>query len=155
MDSPIEPEADRADIRQRKVDAPCDVVYRAFSDPDQLAAWWGPDGFTNTINEFDLREGGYWRFIMHGPDGKDFQNEIRFVEIVPNRCVVLEHFSGHHFFLTITFSANEEATTVGWRQVFDTVAHYRKIAEFVATANEQNLDRLAAAVGESTSGTAE
>ena len=56
-------------------------VFQAFRDPAVLAEWWGPDGFTNTFHEFDFRDGGAWRFTMHSPDGKDFPNESRFLEI--------------------------------------------------------------------------
>jgi hypothetical protein len=141
-----EPEGERAQVTQRSIDAPSELVYSAFRNAEQLARWWGPDGFTNSFKEFDLRVGGYWRFTMHGPDGKDYPNESRFLEVVPGEKVVLEHFSGHHFILTITFTRLGKATVVGWHQLFDTVEHYRQIAEFVAQANEQNLSRLEAEV---------
>jgi hypothetical protein len=141
---------ERAQVTQRTIDAPSELVYSAFRNPEQLARWWGPDGFTNSFREFDLRVGGYWRFTMHGPDGRDYPNESRFLEVVPNERVVIEHFSGHHFILTITFSRVGNATVVGWHQLFDTVEHYRQIAEFVAQANEQNLNRLEAEVRRAT-----
>ena len=140
--------SERSDTRARVIEAPRDVVYRAFSSPKQLAQWWGPEGFTNTFKEFDLREGGYWRFTMHGPNGKDYPNESRFLEVIKNERVVIEHFSGHHFILTITFSAKDNSTVVGWAQLFDTVEHYRRIADLVARANEQNLDRLESVVSQ-------
>ena len=139
-------EGERAQVTQRTIDAPSELVYSAFRNPEQLARWWGPDGFTNSFREFDLRVGGYWRFTMHGPDGRDYPNESRFLEVVPNERVIIEHFSGHHFILTITFTSIGNATVVGWRQLFDTVQHYRQIAAFVAQANEQNLNRLEAEV---------
>ncbi len=140
------PESERAHFTQRTIDAPCALVYRAFSHPDSLARWWGPDGFSNSFKEFDLSEGGYWRFTMHGPDGKDYPNESRFLEVFPNQRVVIDHLSGHHFILTITFTVSGNATVVTWSQVFDTVDHYRHISEYVSQANEQNLDRLTAEV---------
>lgn len=148
ISSPADDTTDREDSRQRIIHAPCETVFAAFSDPQKLAQWWGPNGFTNTFNEFDLRPGGMWRFTMHGPDGRDYPNESRFVEVIPNAKVVLEHFPGHHFFLTITFKAVGKDTEVGWQQVFDTAEHYQGIAEFVANANEQNLDRLSAVVAQ-------
>jgi hypothetical protein len=59
---------------------------------------------------------------------------------------VFEHLSGHHFRMTITFTQQGKQTLVDWRQVFDTAAERQRIAGFVAEANEQNLDRLAAEV---------
>lgn len=148
----IEAEGKRTHSTQRTIAAPCEQVYSAFRNPEQLARWWGPDGFSNTFREFDLREGGYWRFTMHGPDGKSYPNENLFREVVPNERVVIEHQSDHHFFLTITFSKVGNATVVGWCQLFDTVEHYRDIAEFVAQANEQNLNRLEAEVQRASAG---
>lgn len=136
----------RSHTTQRTIEASCDVVYQAFSDPDKLAIWWGPEGFTNSFKEFDLRKEGWWRFTMHGPDGKDYPNESRFLDVIQNERVVIEHFSGHHFILTITFTAVGNSTMVGWCQLFDTAEHYHQISEFVSQANEQNLDRLEALI---------
>ena len=83
---------------------------------------------------------------MQGPDGVNHANESVFVEVVAPHRVVFEHLSGHHFKMTITFTAQGDQTLVGWRQVFDTAAERQRIAEFVIPANEQNLDRLAAEV---------
>ncbi|MBT2299008.1 SRPBCC family protein [Variovorax paradoxus] len=136
--------ADRAFVHARLIDAPRERVFKAFSDPAHLARWWGPNGFTSTFHEFDLRPGGAWRFVMHGPDGANYPNESVFFEVVEPERIVFEHMSQHHFQLTITFEARGTKTLVGWRQVFDTEAERQRIAKFVVEANEQNLDRLAA-----------
>ncbi|NMF99604.1 SRPBCC family protein [Aromatoleum toluolicum] len=136
--------ADRAFVHSRLIDAPRERVFRAFSDPAHLARWWGPKGFSNTFEEFDFRSGGRWRFIMHGPDGRNYPNESVFIDVVAPERIVVEHVVGHHFELTITLTAQGERTLVGWRQVFDTAAEKQRIANFVTEANEQNLDRLAA-----------
>lgn len=137
---------ERAFVHSRLIDAPCARVYQAFSDPAHLARWWGPNGFSNTFSEFDLRPGGRWRFVMHGPDGCDYPNESLFIEVVPQQRVVIEHLNGHHFLLTIRFTAQGSQTRVDWRQEFDSVAEHQRIAALVIPANEQNLDRLAAEV---------
>ena len=137
---------DREFVHSRLIDAPCERVFRAFSDPNHLARWWGPNGFTSTFHQFELRPGGTWRFVMQGPDGVNHANESVFVEVVAPHRVVFEHLSGHHFKMTITFTAQGDQTLVGWRQLFDTAAERQRIAEFVIPANEQNLDRLAAEV---------
>ena len=72
----------RSIIGTRVFDAPRDLVFSAFTDPKHLAQWWGPDGFTTTTSAFEFRPGGVWRFVMHGPDGRDYQNRITFDEIV-------------------------------------------------------------------------
>jgi uncharacterized protein YndB with AHSA1/START domain len=136
----------RASVTSRLIDAPRARVFRAFSDPQRLARWWGPEGFSNTFHEFDLRPGGAWRFVMHGPDGTDYPNHSVFAEVVAHERVVFEHVSDHHFVMTLTFTDRDGKTLVGWRQEFDTAAEYARIAEIVDAANEQNLDRLTAEV---------
>jgi uncharacterized protein YndB with AHSA1/START domain len=138
--------ADREFAHARLIDAPPARVFRAFSEPAHLARWWGPEGFSSSFHTFEFREGGAWRFVMHGPDGTDYPNESVFAEIVAPERVVLDHLSGHHFRMTITFTAQGSQTLVDWRQVFDTAAERERIAPFVIPANEQNLDRLAAEV---------
>jgi uncharacterized protein YndB with AHSA1/START domain len=136
----------RSDSRSRLIPASAAAIYAAISDPARLARWWGPAGFTNTIHGFQFRPGGRWLLTMHGPDGKDYPNESRFARIVPDRLVEIEHLSGHHFVLTIELQQRGVSTLVAWQQAFDTADHYRKLASFVAIANEQNLERLAAEV---------
>jgi len=81
----------RSIIGMREFDAPRDLVFAAWTDPKHLAQWWGPNGFTTTTMSFDLRPGGIWRFVMHCPDGRDYQNRITFEEIVPPELQVWEH----------------------------------------------------------------
>ncbi|MBP6750143.1 MAG: SRPBCC domain-containing protein [Xanthomonadaceae bacterium] len=139
----MEPIESRSDVRRVLLEADPAQVFAAIADPRRIATWWGPDGFTNTIHTFEFVEGGRWLLTMHGPDGKDYPNESRFLKIVQDECVAIEHFSGHHFILTLELEAHGGNTWVGWRQTFDTREHYERIASFVATANRQNLERLA------------
>jgi len=136
----------RSDSRRKLLAASPSEVFAAMSDPTRVARWWGPTGFTNTIQQFEFKPGGKWLLTMHGPDGKDYPNESRFTRIVADQVFEIEHFSGHHFLLTIELVPVHGGTEVKWRQTFDTAEHYERIAEFVASANEQNLDRLAAEV---------
>jgi len=139
----VEPIENRSDSRDKRISAPPAAVYAAMSDPARIANWWGPEGFTNTIHKFDFQPGGQWLLTMHGPDGTHYPNESIFTRLVPNRLFEIEHLSGHHFLLTIELEGTGSDTTVHWRQTFDDVEHYERIAKFVASANEQNLERLA------------
>jgi uncharacterized protein YndB with AHSA1/START domain len=138
----MEPVDKRSDSRSTFIAATPGQVFAAMSDPVRIARWWGPDGFKNTIHRFDFRPGGTWLLTMHGPDGKDYPNESRFTRIEADRVFEIEHLNGHHFLLTIELVSVDSGTEVKWRQTFDTVEHYERIAEFVAGANEQNLQRL-------------
>jgi uncharacterized protein YndB with AHSA1/START domain len=144
--SNMEPIAKRSDSRSTFVAATPAQVFAAMSDPARVARWWGPEGFRNTIHQFDFRPGGNWLLTMHGPDGTDYPNESRFTRIVSGELFEIEHLTGHHFVLSVELRPVDRGTQVHWRQTFDTVEHYERIAEFVRGANEQNLQRLAAEV---------
>jgi uncharacterized protein YndB with AHSA1/START domain len=139
-------ESARACVHSRLIAAPPAQVLRAIAEPHRLARWWGPDGFSSIFQSFAFQPGGRWIFTMHGPDGAAYPNENVFRETGPER-VVVDHISDtHHFLLTITLTAQDGQTLVGWRQVFDSAEHKERVAPFVLPANEQNLDRLAAEV---------
>jgi uncharacterized protein YndB with AHSA1/START domain len=121
-------------------------VFAAMSDPVRVARWWGPSGFTNTIHKFEFAPGGRWHLTMHAPDGTNHLNESRFTRIVANRLFEIEHLNAHHFVLTIELREHADGTELSWRQTFDTVEHYNQLAQFIASANEQNLERLSAEV---------
>lgn len=142
----MEPIESRSDTRQKIIPAIPAEVFAALSDPARVARWWGPADFTNTIHKFDFNPGGGWLLTMHGPDGANYPNESRFTRIVVDQLFEIEHLSGHHFVLTIELRPHAAGTEVAWRQAFDTVEHYSQLAQFVASANEQNLERLAAEV---------
>lgn len=72
----------------RYFDAPRELVYRAWIEPDQLAKWWGPHGFTNPVCETDPRPGGRWRIDMQAPDGTIYPNTGRYLEVVPLERIV-------------------------------------------------------------------
>ncbi|MFN7915463.1 MAG: SRPBCC domain-containing protein [Vicinamibacterales bacterium] len=146
MHAPVEPVEQRSDSRRAVIAATPVEVFAAISDPDRIVRWWGPEGFTSTNHQFDFRFGGTWRLTMHGPDGKDYPNESRFTRLDPAVLFEIEHLSGHHFVLTIELHPHADGTEVHWRQTFDTIDHYNRLADFVAGANAQNLERLKAEV---------
>jgi uncharacterized protein YndB with AHSA1/START domain len=78
-------------IGTRIFDAPRALVFAAWTEPRHLANWFGPNGFSLTTKSFDLRPGGVWRFVMHGPDGRDYHNHVTFDEIVPPERIAYSH----------------------------------------------------------------
>jgi uncharacterized protein YndB with AHSA1/START domain len=134
--------AGRELIATRVFDAPRELVFEAWIDPDHLKHWWGPKGFTNTFHEFDPRPGGTWRFVMHGPDGTDYKNHMVFVEIIRPERIILDHLSTHRFRLTATFEDVGGKTRLTFRQTFPSVAECNKVRSVAEPGNEQNLDRL-------------
>lgn len=136
---------DREIVSTRVIAAPREKVFRAFSDPAQLVHWWGPAGFTNTFHEFDLRPGGEWKFVMHGPDGTNYRNRSVFAEVVPPERVVFDHLETmHRFRMTIALDDAGGTTRITWRMRFETPEECDKVRAFVPRCNEENLDRLEA-----------
>jgi len=138
-----------ADITAREIvttrifDAPRDRVFAAWTDPASLVQWWGPHGFTNTFHECDMRPGGIWRHAMHGPDGRTYENESRFVEITAPERIVIDHLSPPEFRLTVTFDSYGDRTKLTFRQLFASVGVYAGIKGLATRGNEENFDRLA------------
>jgi uncharacterized protein YndB with AHSA1/START domain len=67
----------------RKIAAPPSSVFAGLEDSRRLAVWWGPAGFNITLKTYKLKPGGKWSFMMHGPDGKNYPNEIVITEMEP------------------------------------------------------------------------
>jgi len=144
VDPASEPLSTREIVTVRVVDAPRERVFRAWTDPERLARWWGPKGFTSTFQEFDPRPGGTWRFVMRAPGGAEFQNRSVFVEIVPPERIVFRHVSPPEFQVTAAFDEEAGKTRVTFQMLFETAAACEKVKGFAPEANEQNFDRLEA-----------
>ncbi len=113
----------RVIVGTRIFDAPRALVFSAWTDVKHLAQWWGPNGFSTTTSSFDFRPGGVWRFVMHGPDGRDYQNRITFEQIVPNERIVYRHGGGDDvepvvFHQIVTFEDLGGKTRITWRGEF-------------------------------------
>jgi uncharacterized protein YndB with AHSA1/START domain len=126
----------------REIPAAIDDVFAAFSDPERLARWWGPAGFTNTFHLCEFRTGGRWVYTMHSLNGGNPQNESVFELVDAPSKIVVRHISLPHYRLTIELSETPAGTNISWSQEFDDDAVAARIQKVVVPANEQNLDRL-------------
>lgn len=131
-------------LNRRRLPFPHSQVYAAFADPEQVKIWWGPDGFTNRIDTFDLRVGGQWLFTMINENAREFDNIKAFLEVSPQR-IVMQHIEPmHDFVMTMTFEpASDDATDLTWIMDF-APGQDDGLAPFLEAANEQNFDRLEA-----------
>ena len=141
----------RSIIGMRVFEAPRELVFKCFTDPKHLAAWWGPNGFSLTTHSFDFRVGGVWRFVMHGPDGRDYQNRVTYDEIVPPERLAYRHGGGEdvepvQFTQTLTFDdVGSGKTRLTWHGVFPSAEERaRVIKEYGADKGlVQTMARLA------------
>jgi PhnB protein len=135
----------------RLINAPRELVWEAWTRPEHVKHWWGPDGFTNTIHEMKVEPGGVWRFMMHGPNGMNFPNKIVFDEVIKPERLVYTHSSEDEndpniFQTTVTFEKQGNKTNLTMRAVFATTEERdRVVKEYgAAEGGKQHLTRLEA-----------
>jgi uncharacterized protein YndB with AHSA1/START domain len=148
----LSPQSDREIVISRVFDAPRELVWRAFTDPKHVVNWWGPLGFTTTIEAMDVRVGGVWKHVMHGPDGANYPSESVFREVVKPERLVYEHGGrkegGPSVNIVFTWMFDDLGsgkTRVTVRQLYATSADRDRIVrEFGAIEGaNQTLGRLA------------
>jgi uncharacterized protein YndB with AHSA1/START domain len=144
-------DAARSITATREFDAPRDLVFSLWSSPELIAPWWGPKGFTNTIHEMDFRPGGVWRFTMHGPDGRNYENKFVYREIVRPERIVMSHLSGPLFESHTAFDEKNGKTIITVTMTFESAElRNRVVEEFGAVEGlHQNLEKLAGALADS------
>ena len=136
--------SDRELVFSRLLDAPVKLVWEVWSIPDHIKHWWGPAGFTNTIKKMDVRLGGEWNLIMHGPDGTDYDIKNVFTEIVEHKKIVLEQIGNFKCTSTIEFESRGDKTFLCWRMLFESREYLIEVAKLygVDTGLKQNVERL-------------
>jgi uncharacterized protein YndB with AHSA1/START domain len=146
--------ADREIVISRVISAPRELVFEAFTEVRHLSRWWGPEGFTTTTQAFEFRVGGEWDFVMHGPDGTDYQEWICWTEIAPPERIAMLHgeFRGDPdaFESVLTFAPDGAATRIEMRAVFPTKELRDEAVEryHAIEGGQQTLSKLAAYVTE-------
>ena len=134
-------------VTTRIFDAPKEIVFKAWEDPGILMTWWGPDGFTNTFHEFNFKPGGKWLFTMHSPDGREYPNTNIFREVIDCRLIVFDHLEPVHTFRVTTHFVNSgNKTQLSFCMQFESAEEYDRVKPYVIDANEQNFNRLEAAL---------
>jgi len=113
---------------ERMLNAPIELVWEVWTDPEHIKNWWGPDGFTNTIHKMDVEEGGEWLLTMHGPDGRNYPNKSIFKEVILHKRIVYQHFNPN-FITTIEFEPQEDKTFMKWQMLFDTRELYETVVK--------------------------
>jgi len=141
----------------RIYDAPVKAVWDAWTDPEQVAKWWGPRGFTLTTHSKDLRVGGHWNYTMHGPDGKDWPNSTKYFEVEPMKKLVYDHGGNDEqeplFRVTVTFAESGGKTKMDMTMTLPTPEAAEETRKFIKMAGGNSTwDRLAEYLEEQSSG---
>jgi uncharacterized protein YndB with AHSA1/START domain len=114
--------SDREFVMTRVFDAPRELVFRVYTDPETMPQWWGPRYLTTVVEKMDVRPGGLWRCIQRGPDGKEYAFHGEYKEVVsPSKIVSTFEFEGmpgHVVVDTVTFEVVGKKTKVTATSVF-------------------------------------
>lgn len=125
-------------------------VFDAWINPHLLEKWYGPSGFTLTSTEVNIQAAGYWRFVFHGPDGKDYPNVIKFIEIEKPDLLIYIHTddngvkSPHHFRTEVSFTKLDNDTKVEMTSIFDSVDDVQYVIQHfnALEGGKETLERL-------------
>ena len=139
--------SDREIVMTRTFDAPRDLVFRAHTDPEMVAQWWGQRGSTTIVDKLDLRPGGAWRFVQRAPDGTEYAFRGEYREIVPPERLVytfeFEGMPGHVLVETLTFEEEDGKTKMTDHSLFDSVEDRDGMLQSGMEAGAaESLDRL-------------
>jgi uncharacterized protein YndB with AHSA1/START domain len=141
---------DREIVLSRVIAAPRELVFKAWTDPQHLPMWFGPEGFKVETHEIDIRVGGRWRFLFVGPDGTRYDNRMVFLKIEPPDLLEMDHGADtdddpNRFRTIVTFDEQSNGkTVVTLRQLLPTKARRDVTIGFGAVElGYQTLDKLA------------
>ena len=131
----------------RIFDAPVDLVWDAWTDPNKVARWWGPRGFSITTKSKELRAGGKWIYTMHGPDGVDYPNIATYLVVEPLKRLEYDHGANENqkalFRVNVLFSENNSKTTMKMTMTFESPQRAKEMSKFIKDAGGNSTwDRL-------------
>lgn len=130
------------------LDAPRELVFKAYTDPDLFARWWGPSRYENQILKFEQRTGGEWHVVQKGADGAEFAfRGVNHEVVAPERiCQTFEFLGmpGHVALQTATFEDLGNKTKVVAQIVFQSVMDRDgMVASGMRDGADESMDRLA------------
>ena len=128
----------------RLINAPQELVWEAWTNPEHIRHWWGPVGFKSTISKMEVTEGGEWIFVMHGPDGTDYKNKHVYITLEKPSLIIMRHESFPPFVMTARFEARGTQTLVTLHSVFESASQLQEVIK-VFKADEgmvQNITRM-------------
>lgn len=141
----------------RVYDAPVKTVWDAWTDPNQVAQWWGPRGFRLTTHSKDLRSGGTWHYTMHGPDGTDYVSKTKYLEVEKYSRLVYDHGGNDDrapmFRVTVNFNETKGKTKMDMTMSLATPEAAEETRKFIKKAGgDATWDRLAEYLEKESSG---
>ena len=135
-------------IISRLYDAPVNLVWDAWTDPEQVAQWWGPRGFSITTHSKEIKPGGIWHYTMHGPDGTDYPNKTLYHEVVEHQRLVYDHGGNDEqaplFRVTVVFEEKKRQTHMHMTMTLPSAEALVQVKQIIKDASGNSTwDRLA------------
>jgi uncharacterized protein YndB with AHSA1/START domain len=129
------------------LDAPRELVFKAYTDPKLFARWWGPSRYVNDIDKFDARSGGEWRVVQRGADGSEhaFRGVNHTVDAPERICQTFEYepMAGHVALQTATFEELGNKTRITAQIVFQSVMDRDgMVASGMKSGADESMERL-------------
>lgn len=133
-------------IHTRMLDAPRDLVWEVWTNPEHIRQWWGPNGFSLTTKSMKVEPGKMWDFIMHGM-GRDWDNKIKYIEVKKPSLLSYKHFSDtadYDFTVSVVFEEIKGKTLLTMKSVFKSKAIIEELNRKVNAieGGKQTLNRL-------------
>jgi len=134
-------------IHTRILDAPRDLVWEVWTNPEHIKEWWGPNGFSLTTKSMKVEPGKIWDFIMHGM-GRDWDNKIEYVQVTKPSLLSYKHSGAededYNFTVTVSFEELEGKTLLTMKSVFKSKAIIDELNRKVNAieGGKQTLNRL-------------
>ena len=140
--------SDREFSMKRAFDAPRNLVFQAFVDPELIPRWWGQRTSTTVIDALDAQAGGKWRFVEHSADGNEYAFRGEFREVTPPERIVwtfeFEGMPGQVLTETMQFTESDGITTITSTSLFDsTEARDGMVNSGMESGAAESYDRLA------------
>lgn len=139
---------DREIVLTRILNAPRQLVWQVWTDPKHIDKWWGPNGFKNETHSMEVKPGGAWTYIMHGPE-KDFNNKIAYTKVEEPACLEYFHSDGEEppqifFNAIVTFDDLGGKTKLTMKTIFPSAEALRKVVEEngAIEGGKQTINRL-------------
>lgn len=135
------------------VDAPRELVFRAYTDPELFARWWGPRRYKNEILKYDSRSGGEWHVVQRGEDGSEYGfRGVNHEVVAPERiCQTFEYLGvpGHVALQTATFEPLGNKTRIVAHVVFESVMDRdAMVGSGMQQGADESMERLAELLAE-------
>lgn len=134
-------------VHTRLLDAPRDLVWEVWTNPEHIKEWWGPNGFSLTTKSMTVEPGKIWEFIMHGM-GRDWDNKIEYLEVKKPSLLTYKHTGAeneeYNFSVAVYFEEVEGKTLLTMKSTFKSEAIIEELNRKVNAieGGKQTLNRL-------------